>query len=69
MDVTNVMHVHVALVLVVLVLVAATMAVAAKKPKRLGGETGLTRVVTTDAAATTNAAVTNSATFLIGSIK
>ena len=37
MDVTNVMHVHVALVLAVLVLVAATMAAAAKKPKRLGG--------------------------------
>jgi hypothetical protein len=60
--------VHVALVLVVLVLVAATMVVAAKKPKRLGGETGLTRVVTMDAAAT-RAAVKNPATSLTGSIK
>ena len=61
MNVTNVMHVHVALVLV-----AAMMAAAAKKPKHLGGETGLTRVVTT---AATRAAVTNSATSLTGSIK
>lgn len=44
------------------------MAAAAKKPERLGGETGLTRVVTTTAAAT-RAAVTNSATSLTGSIK
>jgi hypothetical protein len=64
MDVTSVMHVHVALVPVVLVLVDA----AAKKPKRLGGETGLTKAVTT-AAAATRAAVKNPATSLTGSIK